>query len=142
VSDHEANKAVVLRAIDEGFNGGNLDIADEMFTDDYQVHAPGLDLPGGPDAFKRAIGLWRNAFSDIHMTVEQLICEGDFVVNRFTTRGTHDGDLFGMPPTGKPFVVHGIEIHRVVDGKVVESWIGDDVPTILLQLGLLAPASS
>lgn len=133
----DENKAVVKRAIDEGFNGGNLDIADEIFTDDYKVNAPGLDLPTGPAAFKKAIGLWRGAFPDIHMDVQQFIAEGDFVVNRFITRGTHGGQLFGFAPTGKSMTVYGMEIHRVVDGRVVESWIGDDVPSILIQLGLV-----
>jgi predicted ester cyclase len=132
----EANKALVMRAITEGFNGGNLDIADEIFTDDYTVHAPGLnELPTGPAAFKAAIGLWRNAFSNIHMDVQLLIGEGEFVCNRFVTKGTHDGPLFGVQPTGRDIVVRGMEIHRIVDGKVVESWIGDDVPTIMMQIG-------
>lgn len=137
MSDPEANKAVVLRAIDQGFNGGNLDIADEIFTNDYKVHAPGLELPLGPQAFKMAIGLWRGAFSDIHMDVQELITDRDFVVNRFITKGTHDGPLFGIPPTGKPMTVYGMEIHRVVDGLVRESWIGDDVPSILMQIGVV-----
>ena len=136
---HDANKALVMKAITEGFNGGNLDIADEIFTDDYTVHAPGLvKLPNGPEAFKTAIGLWRSAFSNIHMDVQQLIAEGEYVCNRFVTKGTHDGPLFGVQPTGKDMVVRGMEIHRVVDGKVVESWIGDDVPTILMQIGAVA----
>jgi predicted ester cyclase len=136
-----ANKAVVMRAIEEGFNGGNLDVADEVFTDGYTVHAPGLgELPTGPQAFKNAIGLWRGAFGDIHMDVQELIGEADLVCNRFVTQGTHTGPLFGIPPTGKQITVRGMEVHRLADGKVVESWIGDDVPTILMQLGALAPA--
>ncbi|HEV7886636.1 MAG TPA: ester cyclase [Acidimicrobiales bacterium] len=135
----EANKAIVMRAIDEGFNGGDLGVADEIFTDDYTVHAPGLDLPRGPGAFKNAIGMWRTAFPDIHMDVQQLYADGDFVINRFVTQGTHGGNLFGFAPTGKPMTIRGMEIHQVVEGKVVASWIGDDVPSILMQLGLLTP---
>lgn len=135
-----AAKELVLRAIERGFNNGDLDVADEVFSDEYTVHAPGLvELPKGPAAFKQAIGLWRSAFSDIHMTVEQLLFEDDVVANRFTTTGTHDGPLFGIPPTGRRMTVHGMEMHRVVDGRVVESWIGDDVPSILMQLGIVAP---
>ena len=137
----EANKALVMKAIEEGFNGGNLDVADEIFTDDYEVHAPGLvDLPRGPAAFKKAIGLWRGAFSNIHMDVQLLIGEGEYVTNRFVTQGVHDGPLFGIPPTGKPIIVRGMEIHRIVDGRVTESWIGDDVPTILVQIGAIPAA--
>jgi predicted ester cyclase len=133
-----ANKDLVRFIIEEGFNKGNLAVADGRFTDDYIAHVPGV--PGshdGPVAFKRVIGMWRSAFSDIHMTIEDLVAEGDLVANRFTTRGTHSGPLFGLPPTGKPFVVHGQEMHRVEGGKVAETWVGDDVPSILVQLGFV-----
>lgn len=130
-------KAIVMLAIDRGFNGGDLDVADEVFSDDYNVHAPGLnELPKGPAAFKQAIGIWRTAFPDIHMEVQELVCEGDIVANRFLTQGTNDGPLFGMPPTNKRIRVNGMEMHRVVDGRVVESWICDDIPSILMQLGI------
>jgi predicted ester cyclase len=134
----EDNKALVRRMIEEGLNGNNPDVADGNFTDDYVAHIPGLpDGPRGPDAFKNVIRLWRGAFSDWHMTIETLIAEGDFVSNRFTTVGTHDHPLFGMPPTGKRMTVHSQELHRIQDGKVAESWIVDDVPGILVQLGLM-----
>jgi predicted ester cyclase len=71
------------------------------------------------------------------MTIEDLVAEGDFVANRFTTRGTHTAPLMGIPPTGKPMVVHGQELHRLVAGKVAETWVCDDVPSILVQLGVL-----
>lgn len=134
----EANKELVRLIIEEGFNKGNLDVADGRFTDDYIAHVPGV--PGshdGPDTFKRVIGMWRSAFSDIHMTIEDLVAEGDLVANRFTTKGTHSGPLFGLAPTGRTFVVHGQELHRIVDARVAETWVGDDVPTILVQLGLM-----
>lgn len=135
----EDNKALVSRAIEEGFNGGNLGVAEELFTPDYEVHAPGLDnLPRGPQAFQAAIGLWRTAFPDIHMSVQEMVGEGDRVVNRFITKGTHDGPLMGVPPTGRPITVYGMEMHRIENGRVAESWIGDDVPTILMQLGAAA----
>ena len=131
----EENKAIVRRAIEEGFNKGNLGIADEIFTADYTVHAPGLgNLPKGPQAFKKAIGMWRAAFPDIKMEIQDMIAEGDRVVNRFITRGTHKADLMGVPATGKPITVYGMECHRIVGGKVAESWIGDDVPTIMNQI--------
>jgi predicted ester cyclase len=136
--DADRNREIVREIIQKGLNEGQLDIADQYMTDDYKVNAPGLDLPRGPDAFKKAIGLWRGAFSDFTMTIEELVAERDLVVNRFTTRGTHDGMLMGIRPTGKPIVVRGMECHRLADGKVVESWIGDDVPTILNQLGAFA----
>jgi predicted ester cyclase len=135
-----ANKELVRHIIEEGFNRGHLDVADGRFTDDYTAHVPGL--PGrhhGPDAFKRVIGMWRSAFHDLHMTIEHLVAEGDFVANHFTTRGTHTGMLFGQAPTGRTIEVESQELHRVADGLVAETWVCNDVPSILMQLGLEMP---
>lgn len=132
------NKALIRLIIEEGFNGGNLDIADGRFTDDYTAHVPGVPpLPGGPGAFKAVIGMWRAAFADLHMTIEDMVAEGDLVANRFTTRGTHTGPLLGVAPTGRTVEIHGQELHRVDAGRVAESWICDDVPGILVQLGVI-----
>ena len=135
----EDNKGLIRYLIEKGLNENNPDIADGYFTDDYVAHIPGLPPggPTGPEAFKQVIRLWRGAFSDWHMTIEQLVAEGDFVANRFTTTGTHDAPLFGIPPTGRRMEVHSQELHRVSNGKVAESWIVDDVPGILVQLGVL-----
>ena len=138
MSQSEENKALVRYLIEEGLNKGNLGIADKHFTADYVVHIPGrTDLPTGAAAFQKVIGMWREAFPDFHMTIENLVAEGDLVANRFTTRGTHRAPLMGIPPTGKPMVVHGQELHRLAGGKVAETWVCDDVPSILIQLGVL-----
>jgi predicted ester cyclase len=136
----EENKRLIRMLIEEGLNKGKLDWAAEHFTPDYLVHIPGrTDLPTGPESFKQVIGMWRAAFPDWHMTIEQLIAEGDLVANRFTTRGTHQAPLFGIPPTGKKMTVYGMEVHRIKDGKVAETWVCDDVPGILMQLGVTPP---
>jgi predicted ester cyclase len=136
----EKNKSLIRYLIEEGLNKGNLSVADEHFTADYCVHIPGrTDLPRGPQCFKQVIGMWRAAFPDFHMTIENLVAEGDLVANRFTTRGTHRAPLMGNPPTGKSMVVHGQELHRLSDGKVAETWVCDDVPSIMVQLGILPP---
>lgn len=83
--------------------------------------------------------LWRNAFPDVHVTVEDVAGDGDRVYARFTTRGTHQGQLFDIPATGKPVTVHEMSCHRIVGGRVVESWIGDNVPRILLDIGAIQP---
>lgn len=140
MSTAEENKNLIRYLIEDGLNKGHLEIADEHFTPDYEVHIPGRrDLPVGPEAFKQVIGMWRAAFPDFHMTIEALVAEGEMVANRFTTRGTHEAPLMGIPPTGRPMVVRGQELHRVVGGKVAETWVCDDVPSILVQLGVLAP---
>lgn len=137
----EANKALIREIVERALNQGDFSLADdEHFTPDYTVHIPGReDLPRGPDAFRGVIGMWRTAFSDWHMTIEDLVAEGDLVANRFTTTGTHDGPLMGIPPTGRRMVVHGQELHRVSEGKVAETWVVDDVPGIMVQLGVVPP---
>jgi predicted ester cyclase len=138
VSLLEENKALIRHIIEEALNKGNLSIADECFAADYVVHLPSQPhLPRGPVVFKEVIGMWRSAFADWHMTIEELVAEGDLVANRFTTTGTHTGELFGIEPTGKPMVVHGMELHRVRNGKVAESWVCNDLPGILVELGAL-----
>lgn len=138
----DENKALVRLILEEAFNKGNLDVADGLFRDDYVAHVPGRQMPTGPQAFKATVGMWRSAFADIHMTIEAVVGDGDLVANRFTTRGTHTGPLMGLPPTGEKMVVHGQELYRLEDGKVAESWICDDVPSILVQLGVLAMLSA
>ena len=134
----EENKALIRRIVEEALNQGRIAIADQYFDPGYVVHIPSRpDLPRGPDFFKQTIGMWRSAFSDWHMTIEDLVGEGDLVANRFTTTGTHTGPMFGFQPTGRTMIVRGQELHRLANGKVVESWICDDVPSILSQLGLL-----
>jgi predicted ester cyclase len=137
----QKNKDIVAHATNEGINKGNVDFADEVFAPDYEVHAIGLPATRGPEAFKLAVGFWRSAFPDFHMTIHELMGEGDMVTVRFTTTGTHRGPLMGIPPTGKTFTVSGADVHRVVGGRVVESWISDDMPRILLELGALVPGS-
>jgi predicted ester cyclase len=137
----EYNKTLIREITEKGFNEGDLSGIGRHFADDYVVHAPGLPpQEPGPESFRQAVMLWRNAFPDVHVTVEDVVGEDERVYARFTTRGTHLGQLFDIPPTGRPVTVHEMSSHRIVDGKVVESWIGDNVPRILLDIGVLSPA--
>ena len=135
----KANKALIRYLIERGLNDGDPTVAEGRFTDDYVAHIPGVPSggPTGPEVFRGVMRRWRGSFSDWHMTIEELIAERDCVTNRFITTGTHDGPLFGIPPTGRRIVVRSQETHRIADGKVAESWIVDDVPGILVQIGVL-----
>lgn len=136
------NRQLVRDITERGFNQGDLAGITPHFSADYVVHAPGVPpLPPGPGAFHAAVNLFRTAFPDIHVTIEDVSCDGERVYARFTTRGTNTGPLMGMAPTGRPVTVHEMSCHRIVDGKVVESWIGDNVPSILQQIGVLVRAA-
>lgn len=134
------NIELVRYITEKGLNEGDVSFVDEVFAPDYQVHTRGLDLPRGPEAFRAAVGFWRRSFPDFHTTIESMIGEGDLVASRFSTTGTHTGPLGDAPATGRRFDVSGVDMHRVVDGRVVESWISDDMPRILMDLGVLRPA--
>ena len=135
----EDNKAIARRSFEELFTKGELEVADEVFAPDYIAHDPSQprDLHG-PEEFKQYVRMYRSAFPDLELHVEEQIAEGDRVVTRFTATGTHRGELMGIPPTGNRVTVTGITIDRLVDGKSAESWISYDAMGMLRQLGVLA----
>ncbi len=135
----EENKAIVRRDFEEVWNQGNLVVADEIFDANYVAHGLGVELPPGPEGFKQFVSVYRSAFPDLHFTIEDQIAEGDRVVVRWTTRGTHKGELMGIPATGKPVVVTGIDIFHISSGKVVESWTNWDALGMMQQLGVIPP---
>jgi steroid delta-isomerase-like uncharacterized protein len=132
----EANKAISRRVIDEVFNEGRLELAEELVAADYVGHdAAAPEAITGVDAFKRQVGGYRAAFSDLRISIDEQIAEGDRVVTRWTGRGTHDGELFGISPTGKQTTATGITIERIVEGRIAESWTNWDTLGPLQQLG-------
>lgn len=137
----QRNKDIVKTVTEKGFNEGDFQGLEQYFAPGYQVYAPGMPPLAGASAFRMAVEMWRSAFPDIHVTVEDVAGEDDRVYCRFITRGTHRGSLLGIPATGKKVTVHEMSCHRLADGKVVESWIGDNVPSIFQQIGALVPVS-
>jgi len=133
----EENKRIVRRLFEEVMNRGNLALLDELVAPDYVDHDPANppDLPPGREGLKQLISGYRAAFPDMQMTIEEQVAEGDKVVTRWTTRGTHKGELMGIAPTGKQATVTGIFIDRVKNGKLVESWANWDTLGMLQQLG-------
>lgn len=131
------NKAIARRVIEECFNQGNLALADELYTANYVNHNAPPGFPQGPEGFKQEAGMYRNAFPDIQITIEEQIAEGDRVVSRWTARGTHQGELMGIPPTNKKATVTGIVIDRIAGGKIVEHWENFDQLGMMQQLGII-----
>ena len=119
----EENKAVFRRYIEEVWNQGRLELANEIF-ERYLAHQPdGPTLERGPEDVKRFVGEFRVAFPDLHITIEEQIAEGNKVVVRATVRGTHQREFRGMAPTDKEIEEKGFSVFRFSpEGKVVESW--------------------
>jgi steroid delta-isomerase-like uncharacterized protein len=134
----EQNKTVVRRLIDELWNKGNLQVADEIIAPTYQHHdASTPDFGKGPEGEKKRVNLYRTAFNDFRLNIEDLYAEGETVVARWSCRGVHKGELNGIAPTGKQFAITGITIARFSNGKIVEGFVNWDALGMMRQLGVV-----
>jgi steroid delta-isomerase-like uncharacterized protein len=132
----DLNKTVCRRLIEEVLNRGDFSLVDTLVSPGYVYHGPGgLELRGR-DGFKQIVTLYRTAFPDLHMTIQDLVAENDKVAIRWTARGTHKGDLAGIAPTGRAATVTGIVVSRVVDGMLAEDFETFDEVGMLRQLGV------
>lgn len=132
-----STSAIAHRFFDEVFSKGKLDLVDELFAGDYVGHPSGYEeATRGPEGVKRYVGAVREGISDLTVTVEDQVAEGETVVTRWIAQGTHDGELMGIPPTGRTAAVTGITIQRLHNGRVVEGWTNWDVMGMLQQLGV------
>jgi steroid delta-isomerase-like uncharacterized protein len=122
----EENKALVRRSyesINQGFETGSFDdLFGGIAPDDFLDHDPFPGQKPGLAGTKETLARYRASFPDSHVTVEEMVAEGDKVVSRVTMRATHAGYFMGIPPTGKRVSVQGIEIFRIRDGKIAELW--------------------
>ena len=130
----EENRALALRAADI-VNQRNPALIEELYPPDFVWHGPDQDIRGYELA-KQLSSTFLAAFPDAQMTDEDVIAEGEKVVRRYTTRGTHQGEteMFG-PPTGRQIELKGITIHRIEGGKIVEEWESYDNLSMMKQLG-------
>jgi steroid delta-isomerase-like uncharacterized protein len=136
----EQNKAVVRRLFEELWNKGNLSVADQLFTPNYTHHdSSSPDFGHGPESERKRATLYRTAFPDLRLTIEDLIAEGDTVMARWSCHGTHRGSLNEIGPTGKQFTISGVTIARFVNGKLSEGFVNWDALGLMQQLGVVPP---
>ncbi len=135
----EANKATARRFADEVLNRGNLALIDELVAPDFVDHSAPPGVPPNRDAAKTFFATLRAAFPDLHVTIDDVIAEGDKVVLRSTAHGTMKGEFAGMPPSGKSATWASVDILRFANGKQVEHWGVQDQLSMLQQLGLAEP---
>lgn len=131
----EHNEATYRRFIHEVFDEGRLDALDALLSPSHVLHDAPPGAPPGPAAVAAIVAMFRAAFPDLAMTIDELVAEGDLVCARATTRGTHRGPLFGLSPTGRSAAMTGLTMVRVVEGRLVESWVRNDVSGLMRQLG-------
>lgn len=124
----EAMRAFPVRYMEEVFNQRRFEVLDELFSADLLPRIRQTAVP------------FLTAFPDWHGTVDDIIVEGDAVVNRWTGHGTHLTDAMGIPATGKAVTLHGITIFRIAGDKVVEEWTQADQLSLMQQLGFIPAA--
>ena len=133
----EENKALVRRFVDEVQSAGNIDLIDEICSPEFVNHSAPPGIPADREGIKILTAMFRGAFPDSYFTVEDMVAEGDKVVTRKTFHGTHEGELMGIPPTGRRVSMGLIDIVRIADGRVVEHWSVGDNLGMMQQLGII-----
>lgn len=136
---YSSNEALVRKWFEEVWNQGRVEAIEEMMAADCVAH--GLELGGsdlhGHDGFKSVHALFRGAFPDIHITVEEVIVSGDMTAARFLGWATHAGDQLGVAATNKRVTFTGMNFARWRDGKIVEGWNNVDMLGLLKQVGAI-----
>jgi steroid delta-isomerase-like uncharacterized protein len=137
----ETNETVVRRFIEDAFNGRDLDVLDEIVAEGFTNHDPPFPgLSAGREGLKQVFAGFWSAFPDIHATTVHLIADEDKVASVVSLRGTHEGELMGLPPTGREVNVRVLEIFRVARGQIAERRGVVDRTALMTQLG--APAAA
>ena len=129
-------RAVLERMFEEIINRGDLDVADELFVEDFLEHGPMGDIEGR-EAFKGLVAQWRAAVPDVRCVVENVVTDGTLAGWTVRTTGTHTGDGLGFPATGLRFETVSANVGRFVDGMAAEHWSEQGMFPMLMQLGIL-----
>lgn len=129
----------VAREWIETFNARNHAAENELLTSDYVAHAPAslLAEPLDHNAWSEFLTMFLEGFPDLHITIEDVAADEHMVAQRVLFSGTHTGDFNGLPPTNRRISITGLELNRMVDGRVAEHWFELDQVALLRQLGLI-----
>jgi len=129
-------KQIALRLYEEVWNERKLSVVDELISPSHALHDPNLSgSQTGPDGYKQQVIRLTAAFPDLHVAIEDIFSEQDKLVASWMISGTHEGEYEGIPPTDKKIFVHGITIHHLVDGKILDSYVSWDALGLMRQLG-------
>lgn len=137
----ERNRQVVIRYFEEVWNQGKLDVLDDLIAPHDVNHSPGMPNPvPGPEGLRPIVTALRNGIPDVKYTIQDMVVTTDKVAVRVVMTGTHAGDFFGIPATGRRVVVNQFQIERIENGKIVEHWRQSDDLGMMRQLGLMPNA--
>ncbi len=131
------NKTIAERFNEDVWGRGDEAALEELLAPDFVDHDA---LPGqspGREGHKQILAAFRSAFPDLQVATEDIIAEGDKVVSRWTARGTHQGELMGIAPTGKEVTIKGIDVLRIAEGRIVERWAESNDLEMMQQLGAI-----
>jgi len=131
----ETNKAIVRRYFEQVFNEKRPDLAEEFLAESIELHGSGL--APGLEVVRQWLTTFAASFPDGRTMAEDVVAEGNRVVARITFKGTHHGELQGIPATGKTVNVPGITIFRMDNGKIAEGWMVNDNLGLMQQLGVI-----
>lgn len=137
----ETNKATVRRMLEQVWNERRVDLIDEFFTEDIVHHIVGFPSSSGLEETREGLTMNLNAFPDLKISIDDEIAEGDKVVFSWTSRGTHQGELYGIPATGKQVTSSGMTIYRMENTKIAELWFISDTMGMMQQMGVV-PANA
>lgn len=131
--DRSGGVDLVARLVDDVINGGDTRLLPMLVSPDHVTHDPTGDLYG-PEGVRIDIAGYRTAFPDLEMTTDDLLADGDLVARRFTIRGAHTGPFLGIAPSGQPVTLTGLAVHRIAEGRLVETWISYDCLGLVRQV--------
>lgn len=132
----ETNKAIVRRFIEQVLNKKRHDLIDEFFVNNIELHGVGPSRIGRKEV-SEWYGKFVAAFPDWHVNIRDMVAEGDRVAVRMKSTGTHQGEIQGIPATGKPYTQNSIVIYRLTNGKIAEGYLQTDMLSMMQQLDLM-----
>jgi predicted ester cyclase len=139
MSTNEAQNTALVHQFTDRINAKDLEGALALFSPNYVEHSVYPGMPAGVESVRVFFSMLFAGFPDVHTTLLDTIAEGDKVVLRASTDGTHTGPFLGLAPTGKHAKWSFIDIHRIADGKIVEHWVETDQMNLMQQLGMVPP---
>jgi steroid delta-isomerase-like uncharacterized protein len=137
-AEAKRNEQLGRRYFEEVWNRGNLNALDQLIAPNYVNHTPSTpNPPPGPAGLKPIVQAMRQGFPDLHYEIKDVVATKDAVVLRVVMTGTHRGDLFGLPATGRKVTVNQINIEHIEHGQIVEHWRVTDELSLMKQLGVV-----